>query len=79
MARSYEQIAYEVIDGDWGVYPERKERLEAAGYNYQTVMNYVNKILYGANNSDSTDNDEKDVLTIHFDPDKYSAIKVVFE
>lgn len=77
MARSYEQIAYEVIDGDWGNYPERKERLEAAGYNYQTVMNYVNKILYGENNSSS--NNEDDVLEIHFDTNKYSAIKVVFE
>lgn len=77
MARSYEQIAYEVIDGDWGNYPERKERLEAAGYNYQTIMNYVNKILYGENNSSS--NNEDDVLEIHFDTNKYSAIKVVFE
>lgn len=77
MARSYEQIAYEVIDGDWGNYPERKERLEAAGYNYQTVMNYVNKILYGENNSSPSNED--DVLEIHFDTNKYSAIKVVFE
>lgn len=77
MARSYEQIAYEVIDGDWGNYPERKERLEAAGYNYQTVMNYVNKILYGENNSSSSNED--DVLEIHFDTNKYSAIKVVLE
>ena len=76
MGKSYEQIAYQVIDGMWGNYPERKNRLEAAGYDYQTVMKYVNNILYGSN--DDTD-EEDDCLVIHFDTDKYNSIKVVFE
>lgn len=39
------EIALEVIDGKWGNGAERKQRLTAAGYNYKTVQNMVNKIL----------------------------------
>ena len=39
------QIAQEVIKGDWGVGQDRKDRLTAAGYDYQTVQNKVNEIL----------------------------------
>lgn len=39
------EIALEVIDGKWGNGAERKQRLTAAGYNYRTVQNMVNKIL----------------------------------
>ena len=77
MGKSYEEIAYQVIDGMWGNYPERKERLEAAGYDYQTVMKYVNAIYYGTN--DNITDEEDDCLVIHFDTEKYSSIKVVFE
>ena len=38
-------LAYEVIQGDWGNGEERKERLEAAGYDYDTVQQRVNEIL----------------------------------
>lgn len=45
--KSIDEIAQEVIDGKWGNGEERKQRLEAAGYNYQEVQNRVNEILYG--------------------------------
>ncbi len=38
-------IAYEVIQGNWGNGEERKERLEAAGYDYDTVQQRVNELL----------------------------------
>ena len=38
-------LAYEVIRGDWGNGEERKERLEAAGYDYDTVQQRVNELL----------------------------------
>jgi len=38
-------LAYEVIQGDWGNGEERKERLEAAGYDYDAVQQRVNEIL----------------------------------
>lgn len=40
--KSNEEIADEVMDGKWGNYPERKEKLEAAGYNYSEVQAIVN-------------------------------------
>lgn len=39
------EIANEVILGKWGNGFERKERLEAAGYNYDVIQNKVNEIL----------------------------------
>lgn len=44
-SKSNEEIAKEVIDGKWGNYPERKTRLEAAGYNYATIQAIVNSML----------------------------------
>ena len=38
-------IAAEVIQGDWGNGEERRERLERAGYDYDTVQQRVNELL----------------------------------
>ena len=40
--KSNEVVAQEVLAGAWGNNPERKQRLEAAGYNYQAVQDIVN-------------------------------------
>lgn len=40
-----EQMAKEVIAGLWGVNPERKKQLEAAGYDYEKIRALVNKML----------------------------------
>lgn len=45
--KTVEQLAREVIDGKWGVNPERKQRLKAQGYNYEAVQTRVNEILRG--------------------------------
>ena len=45
-----EQIAEEVIAGKWGNGQDRKNRLNSAGYDYQTVQNIVNQKL-GATSS----------------------------
>ncbi len=45
--KTVEQIAREVIAGDWGAGEERRKRLTAAGYDYNAVQNKVNEILYG--------------------------------
>jgi len=44
-AQTMDAIAYEVIQGDWGNGEERKERLEAAGYDYDVVQQRVNELL----------------------------------
>lgn len=46
--KSVTEIAKEVIDGKWGNLPERKTKLEKAGYNYAEVQNKVNNLLSGA-------------------------------
>lgn len=43
--KTTDALAYEVIQGDWGNGEERKERLEAAGYDYDAVQQKVNEIL----------------------------------
>lgn len=43
--KSVDQIADEVIAGKWGNGAERKQKLEAAGYNYNEVQAAVNKKL----------------------------------
>lgn len=41
--KSVAEIAQEVIAGAWGNGTERKEKLEAAGYNYAEVQAIVNE------------------------------------
>lgn len=43
--KTVEQIAKEVIQGKWGNGSERKQKLTAAGYDYDEVQKQVNKLL----------------------------------
>lgn len=43
--KSITTIAKEVIAGKWGNYPERKTKLEKAGYDYEKVQAKVNALL----------------------------------
>lgn len=43
--KSIEELAHEVIAGSWGSGNERKNKLEAAGYDYNKVQKKVNQIL----------------------------------
>lgn len=43
--KTVEQLAKEVIRGDWGNGAERKQKLTAAGYDYSAVQKRVNKLL----------------------------------
>ena len=46
-AKTVAAVAKEVIAGAWGNGAERKERLTAAGYDYQVVQSQVNALLKG--------------------------------
>lgn len=46
-AKTVAAVAKEVIAGAWGNGTERKERLTAAGYDYQVVQSQVNALLKG--------------------------------
>lgn len=43
--KTVDEVAQEVIDGKWGISPERQKKLEAAGYNYREVQDRVNSML----------------------------------
>lgn len=43
--KSLQDVAQEVIDGEWGVGEDRKKRLAAAGYSYAEVQSLVNDML----------------------------------
>ena len=43
--KSIDELAKEVIRGDWGNGTERKEKLTAAGYDYSVIQKKVNEIL----------------------------------
>ena len=43
--KSIDQLAIEVIRGDWGNGEDRKKRLTAAGYDYAAVQRKVNELL----------------------------------
>lgn len=44
--KTIDELAREVINGDWGNGQERYDRLTAAGYDYYAVQKRVNEILY---------------------------------
>lgn len=46
-SKSVDEVAREVIRGEWGNGSDRRQRLEAAGYDYDAVQDRVNAILTG--------------------------------
>ena len=51
--KSNEELATEVIRGDWGNGQDRKNRLTAAGYDYSAVQSIVNQRLSGASTANN--------------------------
>lgn len=43
--KTVDQLAQEVIRGEWGNNPKRRQRLEAAGYDYDAVQARVNQLV----------------------------------
>lgn len=48
-----DKVAKEVINGKWGNGSERRQKLAAAGYDYQTVQARVNEIMAGSKTAGS--------------------------
>lgn len=46
--KSNEELARECLRGDWGNWPEREQRLRAAGYDYNAVQAIVNQLSSGS-------------------------------
>lgn len=52
--KSVAEVAQEVKNGKWGNNPERKRRLEAAGYNYAEVQAAANALMNGSGTAPAT-------------------------
>lgn len=59
--KSSETIAQEVINGAWGNGEDRKNRLTAAGYDYSSIQDIVNKKL-GASSSPSSNKKSNETI-----------------
>ena len=46
--KSIDELAQEVIRGDWGNWSDRRKALESAGYDYDAVQNRVNELSEGS-------------------------------
>lgn len=61
--KSNYEMALEVIRGEWGHNPERKERLETAGYDYYAIQSIVNDLMNDYTKEDNKIEDEKEIVT----------------
>lgn len=50
-SKSVDEVAREVINGNWGNGSERRSKLESAGYNYSAVQTKVNELVSGVASS----------------------------
>ena len=71
--KSIEEVAKEVMNGEWGSGEERRKNLEKAGYDYDDVQAAVNRNVPEQENSinSGTNSNEKKEKTSVYDRDKY--------
>lgn len=60
--KSVDEIAREVINGAWGNGDDRKNRLTAAGYDYNAVQNRVNELLGSSSSKKSNEEIANEVI-----------------
>lgn len=74
--KTNQEIAQEVLNGEWGNGVDRRERLTKAGYNYEKVQSIVNALVYGEPIPEDTapEPEEKKQLEIDYDFQKYDGI-----
>lgn len=78
MPKSNYDIACEVLDGLWGNGPERKERIENAGYSYSAVQSIVNCLVKDRNRDAAQGNFNK-FLEVEVDLNEYNGINLKFK
>lgn len=85
-----QELAKEVLDGKWGNGPDRRERLEAAGYNYDAVQNIVNQLVWDRDHGQTAElptepdleyipvYDAQHYLEVEVDMNKYQGLLLKF-
>ncbi len=80
MLKSDYQIAIEVLSGKWGNGDDRKQRLHAAGYDYEAVQKIVNELVVSGYVPGSGElaqpEPEPELLSVDFDTQKYKGIEI---
>lgn len=70
----------EVLAGKWGNGPDRKDRLTAAGYNYEAVQKIVNQLVKDGyipgSGEPAQPEPEPELLSVDFDTQKYKGIEI---
>lgn len=61
------EVAQQVLNGEWGNGAERREKLTAAGYNYNDVQSIVNALVYDTYIPEPETNPDKQPLEIDYD------------
>lgn len=64
--KTTEEVAKEVIAGKWGNGDERKNKLEAAGYNYSTIQKKVNELLKSETTTSTTTTDKTTTTNVDY-------------
>ena len=75
--KTNQEVAQEVLNGEWGNGADRRERLTKAGYNYEKVQSIVNALVYGEpipEDAEPEKPEEKKHLEIDYDFQKYDGI-----
>ena len=75
--KTNQEIAQEVLNGEWGNGVDRRERLTKAGYDYNKVQSIVNALVYGEpipEDPEPEKPEEKKPLEIDYDFQKYDGI-----
>ena len=90
MWNEIEAVARDVYSGKYGNGSARKQKLQAAGYDYNIVQSMVNYLFYGGekpkidneiknNNESENVNNEKQTLTVDVDLNVYDKVKFIFK
>lgn len=77
--KTNQEIAREILAGQWGNGAERRERLTAAGYNYNDVQSIVNALVYGDPLPDAEpapEQPQRKTMAVEYDPEKYDGIEI---
>lgn len=79
--KTNQEIAQEILSGKWGNGAERRERLTAAGYNYNDVQSIVNAMVYGdplpvPAAEPEPKQPERKTMNIEYDPEQYDGIEI---
>jgi hypothetical protein len=77
--KTNQEIAQEILAGKWGNGAERRERLTAAGYNYNDVQSIVNAMVYGDPlpvQASEPEQPARKTMNIEYDPEQYDGIEV---